>query len=57
MTYQVDHYYDASDEFGVAWDDPQLAVPWPLDGAPLLSDRDQNNPTVATIAHELLVRF
>ncbi len=56
MTYQVDRTYDASDEFGVAWDDPQLGVPWPSEGAPLLSDRDQNNPKVADLDEALLVR-
>lgn len=25
----------------LAWDDPTLAIPWPLDGPPLLSERDQ----------------
>lgn len=50
MTYLVDQYYDNTDEFGVAWDCPQLAIPWPLEGqAPLLSDRDQNNPGVADL--------
>lgn len=57
MTYQVDQYYDASDEFGVAWDDPELGVPWGCDGAPLLSGRDQQNPTLAGIDPTLLVPF
>jgi dTDP-4-dehydrorhamnose 3,5-epimerase len=48
MTYLVDNYYDGDDEFGVAWDCPQLAIPWPLEGQePLLSDRDQSNPPVS----------
>jgi len=28
LTYVVDGYYDPSDEHGVAWDDPELAVRW-----------------------------
>ena len=43
ITYLVDNYYDASDELGVAWDDPALAIDWP-DAEPTLSQRDQHNP-------------
>lgn len=41
--YQVTAYYDGSDTRAVAWDDPDLAVPWP-DSQPILSERDQGNP-------------
>ncbi len=43
LIYWVTEEYDASDEFGVAWDDPILAVPWETK-EPLLSRRDQENP-------------
>jgi dTDP-4-dehydrorhamnose 3,5-epimerase len=43
LIYLVTEYYDASDEFGVAWDDPTLAVPWQA-RAPILSDRDREAP-------------
>ncbi|MEX0875549.1 MAG: dTDP-4-dehydrorhamnose 3,5-epimerase family protein [Actinomycetota bacterium] len=49
LTYLVDQYYDASDEQGVAWDDPDAAIPWPL-ADPILSDRDKQNPKRADIA-------
>lgn len=42
--YQVTAYYDGSDTRAVAWDDPDLAIPWPV-ASPVLSDRDQRNPT------------
>lgn len=56
MTYQVDRYYDPDDELGVAWDDPALAIPWPLimDGPPLLSPRDQKNPPQSGLDPERL---
>jgi dTDP-4-dehydrorhamnose 3,5-epimerase len=41
--YQVTSYYDGSDTRAVAWDDPDLAVPWPT-REPLLSERDKSNP-------------
>jgi dTDP-4-dehydrorhamnose 3,5-epimerase len=44
LIYWVTSEYDPADELGVAWDDPSLAVPWQLDGEPILSDRDRANP-------------
>lgn len=48
LTYLVDNYYNGGDEFGVAWDDPELAVPWGAT-APILSGRDQRNPRLRDI--------
>ncbi|MGH9269435.1 MAG: dTDP-4-dehydrorhamnose 3,5-epimerase family protein, partial [Acidimicrobiales bacterium] len=42
LLYWVTHYYDASDEFGVAWDDPTLGIAWRID-EPILSERDRAN--------------
>ncbi|MDQ3877129.1 MAG: dTDP-4-dehydrorhamnose 3,5-epimerase family protein [Actinomycetota bacterium] len=43
LIYWVTRTYDASDEHGIAWNDPVLAIPWRTDD-PILSPRDQNNP-------------
>ena len=46
VQYKCSTVYDAARESGLAWDDPDLNVPWPLDrvgGAPLLSERDKGN--------------
>lgn len=43
LIYWVTGYYDASDEFGIAWDDPTLSAPW-KSSDPVLSARDQANP-------------
>lgn len=48
LTYLVDNYYDGGDEFGVAWDDPDLALEWGA-AAPLLSARDRANPRLRAI--------
>ncbi|MFN2418500.1 MAG: dTDP-4-dehydrorhamnose 3,5-epimerase [Candidatus Limnocylindria bacterium] len=45
VTYKVGSAYDAGEERGVAWDDPDLAIPWPVP-RPILSDRDLHNPTL-----------
>lgn len=41
--YLVDAYYDGSDQTAVAWDDPDLNIPWPIKN-PTVSDRDKKNP-------------
>ncbi|HEY3163932.1 MAG TPA: dTDP-4-dehydrorhamnose 3,5-epimerase [Candidatus Limnocylindrales bacterium] len=58
MLYLVTNEYDGADELGFAWDDPAVGVPWPAiattpDGRPILSDRDQSNPTLAELVDSL----
>ncbi|MFC1625692.1 dTDP-4-dehydrorhamnose 3,5-epimerase family protein [Patescibacteria group bacterium] len=43
--YLVDAYYDGKDTSAVAWDDPDLAIDWPIKN-PIISDRDKRNPTL-----------
>lgn len=43
--YKASDYYAADSEGGVAWDDPDMAIAWPLEGlAPTLSDKDRMLP-------------
>lgn len=47
FSYKQSARYDPSQEFGVAWNDPDLQIAWPLSGqAPLLSPKDAQNPTL-----------
>ena len=47
--YKCSDLYAPAEERGIAWDDPALAIPWPLAGqAPLLSDKDRRYGTLAT---------
>lgn len=56
LTYIVNQYYDGGkDENGVAWNDPELAVPWQFD-APVLSPRDQQNALLRNIPPDNLPR-
>ena len=56
LAYNVDNYYDSTDEHGVAWDDPELAVDW-NSAAPLLSERDRCNPNLADLPADHLPRL
>jgi len=51
MVYLVDGYFDASDELGVAWDDPALGIGWPASD-PILSERDRRNPSLEDIRRD-----
>ena len=42
--YKVDAPYAPQSEGGVIWNDPDLAIPWPVDGEPLLSTKDKMLP-------------
>jgi dTDP-4-dehydrorhamnose 3,5-epimerase len=48
LTYLVDNYYDSTDEYGVAWNDPALKVQWGV-ANPLISERDKKNPLLQDI--------
>jgi dTDP-4-dehydrorhamnose 3,5-epimerase len=48
LWYQVDGYYNAADELGLAWDDPDVGADWSVVD-PVLSARDQTNPRRADI--------
>ena len=48
LTYLVDRYYDASDEYGVRFDDPQVDFDWPITD-PVLSERDSTCGTIADL--------
>lgn len=49
--YLVDAYYDGSDTRAIVWDDPDLAIDWPIKD-PILSERDQNNPRLRDLFPE-----
>ena len=44
LFYKVDGAYAPQLEGGVAWNDPNLAIAWPLKGDPVLSDKDRKLP-------------
>lgn len=46
VIYLASETYDPEDEYGVAWNDPQIGLGW-MATQPILSERDRNNPIVS----------
>jgi len=55
LTYVVNNYYDVNDEHGVAWNDPDLNVPWNAQPQ-IVSERDAANPYFKDISADKLPR-
>ena len=45
--YKCDEIYHPEDEGGILWNDPGIGIEWPLDGEPILSEKDRLHPTLA----------
>jgi dTDP-4-dehydrorhamnose 3,5-epimerase len=52
VAYKLSSGFDPDAEAGIAWDDPDIGIEWPLD-EPLLSARDRSAPRLADVADEL----
>lgn len=51
ITYKVSAPYSREHDRSIRWDDPAIAVDWPLAGsAPVLSDKDRDAPLLADAA-------
>lgn len=47
--YKCSDFFSAEDERGLPWDDPDIAIEWPLAGLePILSDRDRKWPQLTS---------
>jgi dTDP-4-dehydrorhamnose 3,5-epimerase len=46
FVYRCGSYYDPALERGIAWNSPELAIPWPTQD-PILSERDRELPTLS----------
>lgn len=53
VCYRIDREHDPAEDLTIAWDDPGLAVPWPLPVSGM-SDRDRAAPPLAQVRHRLV---
>jgi dTDP-4-dehydrorhamnose 3,5-epimerase len=54
--YKCSDFYDLSDEYGIIWNDPGLAISWGV-ANPLVSEKDAKYPTLAAMPREFLPRY
>jgi dTDP-4-dehydrorhamnose 3,5-epimerase len=54
VVYKCTDFYDREDEFGVAWNDPEIGIAWPIT-EPALSAKDAAAPRLAKIRESLPV--
>jgi dTDP-4-dehydrorhamnose 3,5-epimerase len=46
IEYKCTDYYDPADELRIAWNDPSIGIPWPVEN-PILSEKDRRAGTIA----------
>ena len=53
VEYKCSDFYRREQEFSVRWNDPELAIPWPISD-PVLSDKDRDAPLLRDVRDRLL---
>lgn len=56
FTYLCTETYDREADAGIRWDDPDLAIDWPV-SAPVLSEKDARAPLLKDVAEDRLPIF
>ena len=52
VSYRIDRPHDPTEDVTIAFDDPELAIPWPLPVG-VMSRRDRQAPTLAEVRRSL----
>jgi dTDP-4-dehydrorhamnose 3,5-epimerase len=52
VSYRIDRPHDPTEDLAIAFDDPELAIPWPLPVS-TTSKRDKDAPSLATVRKQL----
>jgi dTDP-4-dehydrorhamnose 3,5-epimerase len=53
VEYKCTRPYDPKAEFSIAWNDPDLGIPWPT-SSPILSEKDRQAPRLRDVQQRLL---
>lgn len=40
LLYKMGNYYEPKSQGSIKWDDPKIGINWPLDGKPIVSEKD-----------------
>jgi dTDP-4-dehydrorhamnose 3,5-epimerase len=56
FNYKCSDYYNPDTEGGIAWNDSDIGIIWPLSGQPTISDKDMQFGKLSDIATETLPR-
>ena len=56
FTYKCTNGYDPAGQCSILWDDPDLAIDWPV-ASPLLSPKDAEAPRLRDVPESRLPRF
>ena len=54
FSYKCTEFYNPKTEFALRYDDPDIGIPWPLDGEPSLSPKDINALLLKDFPQDLL---
>jgi len=49
VAYKVDDFFSAECDTGIVWNDPDVAIDWPIDRVPPLSPKDSALPRLAAL--------
>jgi dTDP-4-dehydrorhamnose 3,5-epimerase len=52
VAYKVTDFYASKYERTLLWNDPNVAIDWPLDGEPMLSDKDRTGYTLRDLRQQ-----
>ncbi len=55
--YKCSDFYTPGDEYGIRWDDPDIGTQWPMDGVPILAEKDQKAPFLKDVPEAHLPQF
>ena len=57
FSYKCTDYYNPQNEGGIQWNDPDIGIDWPLEGQPILSDRDRKHSRSSDVPEHRLPRM
>lgn len=57
FAYKVTDRYNPEAELSLAWDDPDIGIEWPLEGAPELSEKDRAGVRLRDLREDRLLSY